>query len=53
MKPWICLVIAIVIFAGCTGALGDVTASDPVERGLSYIAAAIVTHGILLAIFNK
>jgi hypothetical protein len=32
---------------GCTGALGNVTATDPTERGLSYIAAAIITHAII------
>jgi len=38
---------------GCAGALGHPAATDPTERGLGYIAAAIVTHGILGAIFNK
>ena len=38
---------------GCAGALGQVDATDPTERGLSYIAAAIVTSAVLRAIFNK
>jgi hypothetical protein len=44
---------ALCLLAGCAGAMGNVTASDPIERGLSYVAAAIVTHGILQALFNK
>jgi len=44
---------ALLLLAGCAGATGNVSANDPMERGLSYIAAAIVTHGILQAIFNK
>ena len=35
------------LLVGCTGATGNITASDPIERGLSYIAAAIVTHGVI------
>lgn len=38
---------------GCTGAIGNVTATDPTERGLSYVAAAIVTAAVIKAIFNK
>ncbi len=48
---WIVYVVVVIGFAtlfyGCSGALGNVDAVDPVERGLSYIALAIVTHGIL------
>jgi len=29
------------------------SASDPIERGCSYIAAAIVTSAVLRALFNK
>ena len=39
--------LGILMLAGCTGALGNVGATDPIERGLSYIAAAIVTHAII------
>jgi len=42
-----------VLLAGCDGATGDPTAKDPTERGLSYLAAAIVTSAVLRAIFNK
>lgn len=35
------------ILAGCAGSTGNISATDPTERGLSYIAAAIVTHGLL------
>ena len=39
--------------AGCAGATGNVSASDPTERGLSYVAAAIVTAAVIRAFFNK
>jgi len=32
----------------CAGATGNIGADHPIERGLSYVAAAIVTHGILM-----
>ena len=38
---------------GCTGAMGNVTAVDPTERGLSYVAAAVVTAAVIRAFFNK
>lgn len=42
------LIVAVMVtLTGCTGALGNTMASDPTERGLSYIAAAIVTHAII------
>lgn len=41
-----------VALCGCAGALGDVTAGNATERGLSYIAAAIVTHAVIGAIFR-
>lgn len=40
------------ILVGCAGATGNMSAADPTERGLSYIAAAIVTHGVLQIIFR-
>jgi hypothetical protein len=43
-------VLVIVSLYGCTGATGDITASDPMERGLSYIAAAIVTAAVIRAL---
>lgn len=39
--------------AGCSGALGNINAIDPTERGLSYVACAIVTAAIIRAFFNK
>jgi len=41
------------LLTGCAGAVGNITATDPTERGLSYIAAAIVTAAVLRAIFNE
>ena len=40
-------ILTAVLCTGCSGALGNVGAGDPIERGLSYIAAAIVTHAII------
>jgi len=39
--------------SGCSGATGNITATDPTERGLSYLAAAIVTAAVIKAICNK
>ena len=39
--------IGILALAGCSGATGNIAATDPTERGLSYIAAAVVTHAII------
>jgi hypothetical protein len=41
------------LVTGCAGATGNIGAENPIERGLSYIAAAIVTGAILRAIFNE
>jgi hypothetical protein len=41
------------VITGCSGATGNISAGDPVERGCSYIAAAIVTSAVLRALFNK
>ena len=41
------------LLTSCAGALGQVNAADPTERGLSYIAAAIVTAAIIQAFCNK
>ncbi len=43
----------IAVLSGCAGALGKIDAADPSERGLSYVAAAIVTAAVIKAIFNK
>jgi hypothetical protein len=47
------LAICAIAFCSCDGATGKPKAQDPVERGLSYVAAAIVTAAIIRAIFNK
>lgn len=39
--------------SACAGSTGNIAASDPTERGLSYVAAAIVTGAIIRALFNK
>lgn len=43
----------LLMLVGCAGATGNVSATDPTERGLSYVAAAIVTAAIIRAFFNK
>jgi len=53
MKRLILLLIPIVLFTGCAGATGNIESSDSIERGLSYIACAIMTHGVLQIIFRK
>lgn len=37
----------IVFLTGCSGSLGNIGATDPTERGLSYLAAAVVTHAVI------
>ena len=44
---------AAILLTGCSGATGNISATDPTERGLSYLAAAIVTAAIIRAIFNR
>lgn len=51
-RIWL-LVLLMVPLVGCAGATGNISANDPTERGLSYVAAAIVTSGVLRALFNK
>ena len=46
-------VIALTILTGCAGATGNVQATDPTERGLSYVAAAIITAAVIRGIMNK
>lgn len=41
------------LLSGCAGATGNISATDPTERGLSYVAAAIVTSAVIRAFFNK
>ena len=42
-----CVVALCLLMTGCAGATGNVAATDPTERGLSYVAAAIVTAAII------
>lgn len=51
MRIWIFMLALLSV--SCTGATGQINAADPIERGLSYIAAAIVTHGVLNALLRK
>jgi len=44
--------VVVVSLSGCSP-LGNPKASDPFERGCSYIAAAIVVAAMLRALFNK
>ena len=39
--------------SGCAGAMGNMGSTDPVERGLSYVSAAIITSAVIRAFFNK
>lgn len=43
---------AMLCVQGCKSS-GNVNASDPVERGLSYVACAIVTSAVIRALFNR
>ncbi len=45
--------LALSAVCGCHGATGNVRAADPTERGLSYVAAAIVTSAVIRALFNR
>jgi hypothetical protein len=53
MKLKIYFILSWLLLIGCSGATGNVTSTNPIERGLSYIAAAIVTHGVLQIFFRK
>lgn len=47
--------ILLLVISGCAGSTGQagMSSTDPIERGCSYIAAAIVTNGVLRALFNQ
>lgn len=47
------LFIAASLLTACGSPLGNATAADPTERGLSYVAGAIVTAAVIRAFFNK
>ncbi|MBK8871856.1 MAG: hypothetical protein IPN19_12710 [Elusimicrobia bacterium] len=47
------LIFLMFLLSGCSGATGRINAKDPTERGLSYVAAAIVTSAIIKALFGK
>lgn len=42
----------LVLLPSCAGALGNVSATDPTERGLSYVAATIVTNAVIRSCFH-
>ena len=48
-----CYVLLGISLSGCAGAFGDIGADNATERGLSYVAAAIVTGAVIRALFNK
>jgi hypothetical protein len=52
---WLFMVLLAGNLVGCAGATGSrgLRSSDPTERGLSYVAAAIVTGAVIRAICNK
>lgn len=52
MRYTVLLVLFLTGCAGATGAAG-LNSSNAVERGLSYVAAAIVTHGVLQILFRR
>ena len=41
------------LLCGCEGSLGAIRADDPTERGLSYIACAIVTAAVIRVVFGS
>jgi len=45
------IILIFLLTLGCTA--GNIGSSDPTERGLSYIAGAILTAAVMRAIFNK
>lgn len=45
--------LAITLLSGCVGAVGNTSSTDPTERGLSYVACAIVLAAVLRALFNR
>lgn len=49
------IVVACLLMGGCAGATGaqGMASADPTERGLSYVAAAIVTNGVMRGILNR
>ena len=51
-KILICLMLFLNGCAGATGVSG-INSIDPTERGLSYIASAIISAAIISALFNK
>ena len=47
------IIVSVVFLSGCIGAMGDINATDPTERGLSYVGLAIITAAVIRAFFNK
>lgn len=51
MKKYIIILFMALFLFGCAGK-GE-QSSDPTERGLSYVAGAIMTSAVIRAFFNK
>ncbi len=47
------ILLSFVLFCGCAGSTGNIHSLEPIIKAASYIACAIVTHGILQVIFRK
>lgn len=54
-KKVILLCVLLILIVGCYGATGidGIQSGHPIKQGCGYIAAAIVTHAVIQAIFNK
>jgi hypothetical protein len=51
MRNW--AILLTIFLTGCKGVDSFTDATDPTERGLSFVAAAIVTSAVIRAFFNK
>lgn len=47
------ILLSLLSLTGCAGSAGNIFSNDPTERGLSYVASAIVTAAIIRALCNK
>lgn len=53
MSRWVCGLALCAGLASWGCSAGDAKATDPTERGLSYVASAIVTAAVIRAFFNE
>ena len=49
----IIILLIISLLSGCGACLGNAKAEEPIEKGCTYIACAIVTHGVLQVFWRK